>query len=414
MGRAHVVHDAAHSRWIFIVGEHFVAAIPAGTDPAVVAALDERTSRAVTVEELVSLIPLGGEGAVAGFALVVAGAPSDGDGVPVSGVVRGDVVVDVYSVGGSRRFSDRGIRPWLLADFRAVTAVVIAEDGSAVPRPAEIGIGEPVGLGPTGAARLDWQPGEPPAVEAGGRSDAGVGSPPHDDSGDGDGAGDGAAAGPGVAAAVAPVGDTVLRPRRFAEDDTALRPRRLAEDDTVLRPRRRELAPDAAPEPPALAAEPRVDEDVPPTPHQAGPERQPDALLEARAMQPTQPTPQQPPRPRPRFGLRIGQGDERELDAVYLIGRRPRLGRVPAVGEHVRLVDVPSPSREVSATHVEIRREGDVVVVTDQRSTNGTFVVPPHAERIRLRPGQSMVVSVGTMVHIGDGTIVTISALEDS
>ncbi|MET0783347.1 MAG: FHA domain-containing protein [Leifsonia flava] len=392
MGRAHVVRDAAHSRWIFIVGEHFVAAIPTGTDPAVVAALNERASRAVTVEELVSLVPLGGEGAVADFALVVAGAPSDGDGVPVSGVVRGDVVVDVYSVGGSRRFSDRGIRPWLLADFRAVTAIVIAEDGSAVPRPAEIGIGEPVGLGPSSAARLDWQPGEPPAVESGGRSDAGLEGLPQD------GSADAAAA----AAVAAPVGDTVLRPRR------------LAEHDTVLRPRRREMAPDAAPRPPVIAAEPQVGEDMPPAAHQPGPEHQPGALLEARAMQPTQPTPQQPPRPRPRFGLRIGQGDERELDAVYLIGRRPRLGRVPAVGEHVRLVDVPSPSREVSATHVEIRREGDVVVVTDQRSTNGTFIVPPHAERIRLRPGQSMVVSVGTMVHIGDGTIVTISALEDS
>ncbi|MEL4318877.1 FHA domain-containing protein [Leifsonia sp. YIM 134122] len=371
MGRAHVVHDATQSRWTFIVGEHFVAAVPAGTDPAVVAALNERASRTVTVEELVSLIPLGGEGAVASFALVVAGAPSDGDGIPVSGVVRGDVVVDVYSVGGSRRFSDRGIRPWLLADFRAVTAIVIAEDGSGVPRPAEIGTGEPVGRGPSMAARLDWQPGEPPAVEVGGRSDAEVRSPPD--------------------AGAAPVGDTVHRPRR------------LAEHDTVLRPRRHELTPDAAAGEPVPAAEPQVE---------PAPEQRP--MAERQPV--TQPTDEQHPEPgpRPRFGLRIGQGDERELDAVYLIGRRPRLGRVPAVGEHVRLVDVPSPSREVSATHVEIRREGDVVVVTDQRSTNGTFIVPPHADRIRLRPGQSMVVSVGTMVHIGDGTIVTISALEDS
>ncbi|KQX06521.1 MULTISPECIES: FHA domain-containing protein [unclassified Leifsonia] len=356
MGTAHVVHDARQPNWIFLIGEHFVAAVPDATAPAVVAAIAERTSRAVTVEELVSLIPLRGDDAVESFALMVAGAPTDGDGVPVSGVVRGDVAVDVYSVGGSRRFSDRGIRPWLLADFRAVTAVSIAQDGGSVTGVAELGTGEPVGIGPSRASRLHWLPGESSAVDA------------------------------------------------VDADDTVLRPRGRAEHDTVLRPRHHELASDAGGGLPETGDVRQIEPEQRPVVEQRpAADRQPE----------TQPTEEQHPEPRPRFGLRIGQGEERELDAVYLIGRRPRLGRVPAVGEHVRLVDVPSPSREVSATHVEIRREGDVVVVTDQRSTNGTFVVPPHADRIRLRPGQSMVVGAGTMVHIGDDTIVTISALKD-
>lgn len=382
MGRAHVERSGASGELIVVVGENFVAALPGGSDAAVVAALDDRATRSVSIEELVALIPLRGDGAVDGFALVVAAEPSDGDGVPVSGVVRGAFVVDVYSVGGSRRFSDRGIRPWLLADFQAVTAVVIGRDGAPVPRPAEIGTGAAVGLGTVTATRLDWLPAESqhPTERTAGASATGS---------------------PAVAVVpppVAPVGDTVLRPRRLPDHEH--------DHDTVIRPREFESAPDAGAQP------------APAT--QAGLQREPEPRSEPELPQEALPEPQpepeeewQPPAPS-RYGLRIGDGELRELDAVYLIGRRPRLGRVPAVGERVHLVDVPSPGREVSATHLEVRQQGDAVVVTDQRSTNGTVVVPPHADRIRLRPGQSIVVTPGTMVHIGDGTIVTISALEDS
>ncbi|KQO99554.1 FHA domain-containing protein [Leifsonia sp. Leaf264] len=378
MGRAHVERTGASSELIAVVGENFVAALPAGSDAAVVAALGDRASRSVSVEELVGLIPLRGDGAVDGFALVVAAGPSDGDGVTVSGVVRGAFVVDVYSVGGSRRFSDRGIRPWLLADFQAVTAVVIGRDGAPVPRPAEIGTGTAVGLGTVTATRLDWLPAEsqhPPQQAADSSS---TGSP----------------AVPVAPPAVPPVGDTVLRPRRLPDPEH--------DHDTVIRPRELESAPDAGAQP-GPASQPGQQRELEP---RSEPESRPEP----------QPAPEpewQPPAPS-RYGLRIGNGELRELDAVYLIGRRPRLGRVPAVGERVHLVDVPSPGREVSATHLEVRQQGDAVVVTDQRSTNGTVVVPPHADRIRLRPGQSIVVAPGTMVHIGDGTIVTISALEDS
>jgi pSer/pThr/pTyr-binding forkhead associated (FHA) protein len=78
-------------------------------------------------------------------------------------------------------------------------------------------------------------------------------------------------------------------------------------------------------------------------------------------------------------------------------------------GREPRLVAVPSPEHEVSATHVQIEQEGHAVVVTDLRSTNGT-VVTSSGERIRLRPGQSQVVLAGTTVDIGDGNIIEITA----
>ncbi|MHB1171955.1 MAG: FHA domain-containing protein, partial [Lacisediminihabitans sp.] len=71
-------------------------------------------------------------------------------------------------------------------------------------------------------------------------------------------------------------------------------------------------------------------------------------------------------------------------------------------------VRVPSPLREVSGTHVEVRQEGASVIVTDLRSTNGTVVSIPGAAPLKLRQGESVVVVPGTLVDIGDGNILEI------
>ncbi|MBC7443374.1 MAG: FHA domain-containing protein, partial [Ramlibacter sp.] len=62
----------------------------------------------------------------------------------------------------------------------------------------------------------------------------------------------------------------------------------------------------------------------------------------------------------------------------------------------------------VSGTHLEIKQEGESVVVTDLGSTNGTIVTAPRARAARLRPGGSLVVLPGTRVDIGDGNIIEI------
>jgi pSer/pThr/pTyr-binding forkhead associated (FHA) protein len=77
-----------------------------------------------------------------------------------------------------------------------------------------------------------------------------------------------------------------------------------------------------------------------------------------------------------------------------------------------RLVKVASPSQEVSSTHIEVRQLGTSVVVTDMRSTNGSVVISPGAPPRKLRQGESVVVSPGSLVDIGDGNIMEILPLE--
>jgi pSer/pThr/pTyr-binding forkhead associated (FHA) protein len=81
-------------------------------------------------------------------------------------------------------------------------------------------------------------------------------------------------------------------------------------------------------------------------------------------------------------------------------------GRTPV------LVTVDSPDALVSSSHVRIAHEGGAVVVTDLRSTNGTFVTPPEGRRRRLRAGESLVVLAGALIDIGDGNIIEIMSVD--
>ena len=100
------------------------------------------------------------------------------------------------------------------------------------------------------------------------------------------------------------------------------------------------------------------------------------------------------------------------LDAPAIIGRNPRGPRVPT-GESVQLVTVPSVGSEVSSSHVEVRQRGASVIVTDLRSTNGSSVTIPLSQPRTLRQGESIVVSPGSFVDIGDGNIIQILPLTD-
>ncbi|MBH0010316.1 FHA domain-containing protein [Salinibacterium sp. UTAS2018] len=95
------------------------------------------------------------------------------------------------------------------------------------------------------------------------------------------------------------------------------------------------------------------------------------------------------------------------LEHACVFGRDPRPPRI-VKGVGPRLIAVQSPQREVSETHVEVRQLGSSVIVTDLRSTNGSVAqVPGNAAR-KLRQGESVVVSTGTLVDIGDGNIIRI------
>lgn len=123
---------------------------------------------------------------------------------------------------------------------------------------------------------------------------------------------------------------------------------------------------------------------------------------------PTVPLPNEEPERHPISTIRIGTHEPILLDVPTYIGRRPSAPRITG-GRLPRLVMVPSPAREVSATHVEIRQEGPTVVVTDLGSTNGTTVTHPRGAPVTLRQGESVVLVIGSVVDIGDGIRVIIA-----
>ena len=111
------------------------------------------------------------------------------------------------------------------------------------------------------------------------------------------------------------------------------------------------------------------------------------------------------------YGFRMGSSATVLLDAVAYIGRRPSTPRVVRGGRS-RLVRVQSPTHEVSSTHLELRQLGSTVVVQDLKSTNGTRVGVPGMPVRALRPGESIVVVVGTLIDIGDGNVIEILPLQ--
>ncbi|PWB96243.1 FHA domain-containing protein [Salinibacterium hongtaonis] len=99
------------------------------------------------------------------------------------------------------------------------------------------------------------------------------------------------------------------------------------------------------------------------------------------------------------------------LDRPARIGRKPVQPRIlPEI--RARLVRVPSPLNEVSSTHIEMRQNGTTVVVTDLMSTNGTTVIVPGSAPRRLRPGETFVISPGTVIDIGDGNRIELLPLQ--
>ena len=347
MGRVgYETGPGTEAAWTFVVGRGFIAALPAGTPAGITLTLAALvTAPHVEAEELVALLPLGGEHAVEHFAVIVQRAPTDEDGVPVSVIVRGEVAVDVYSVGGSRRFSDVSIRPWLLADFLAVTGFTVGSTGRPVASSRALDSGRPFGLGSVLANTLFWSFAEHSQAES--------------------------------AQADAAQADAALTDDSPADDATIVRSGaagRAADADTVLA---RPAGADT------LISDVRA-------PGQPGPA----AGARARAAE-------------ARFAFRLPNGEEIPLDLPCRLGRRPRAPRISAAAP-VRLIEVASPTSAVSGTHVEIRQEGGSVVVTDLGSTNGTVVAPPRGRRQRLHSGQSLAVLPGTTVHLGDGNIIEI------
>lgn len=103
----------------------------------------------------------------------------------------------------------------------------------------------------------------------------------------------------------------------------------------------------------------------------------------------------------PRPVLRIGSDRVLELDLPIVFGRSPR----PAAHPGARLVSLPSPRREISGAHLEVRLDGDALVARDLGSTNGTIVREPDGSMQLLRHGAAARLAPGASLDLGDGNI---------
>ncbi|GAA2040042.1 hypothetical protein GCM10009819_26730 [Agromyces tropicus] len=355
-------------QWDVVVGARFIAAVAAPAHDRVLTALAEAAADpGIGLEDLVARIPMG-DGGVEHLAL--AWWPSSGD--PITAVVRGDAVIDLASPGGARRLDSRGITPWHLAEFTAVTRLRIAGPGGPLEAVRQAGLrGTPVPADRASfrAAAVEW---------AWRETQGGSGSEAAD-----------------------PDRDTVLtaRPSRTTErrppvtrvptmpldvvGDDADTVRYVrgdgADADTVLTSAARaRLAEKLGRDRPADAAGP--------APRRGGRAATTEGAVAA-----------------PRF--RIVGGADGDVSVPVFIGRSPSAPRI--AGERVSLVRVDSPTGVVSATHLELRMEGSRLVAVDLRSTNGTEVRSASGRR-RLRAGESVVVSPGTTLQLGGDTIVEI------
>ncbi|GAA2981918.1 hypothetical protein JOD63_002576 [Microbacterium terrae] len=116
-----------------------------------------------------------------------------------------------------------------------------------------------------------------------------------------------------------------------------------------------------------------------------------------------------PRRPAP-GRLRVSTGQVVTLDRTVVVGRRPRSTRVSGT-DLPHLVAVDSPQQDISRSHLELRVEGDSIVATDLRTTNGTTLHRPGSDPVRLHPGEGTVVVAGDLLDLGDGITVTVEEM---
>ncbi|SDS83276.1 FHA domain-containing protein [Microlunatus soli] len=114
------------------------------------------------------------------------------------------------------------------------------------------------------------------------------------------------------------------------------------------------------------------------------------------------------PAQRPVLGvLHPSSGGTVDIDRPVVIGRAPVASRVRS-DQLPRLLTVPSPSHDISRTHVQIAPENGRLVVTDLNSTNGTILVLPDGRRTDLRPGVGVPAEFGSVIDLGDGITIAV------
>jgi FHA domain len=87
------------------------------------------------------------------------------------------------------------------------------------------------------------------------------------------------------------------------------------------------------------------------------------------------------------------------VDHLVLLGRNPQ----PAPGEETaQLIKIADETRTVSKLHLAIGVDPAGLYVVDRGSTNGSTVTTPGGATRRCVPGETVYVSVGSIVSMGD------------
>ncbi|QKJ18194.1 FHA domain-containing protein [Microbacterium hominis] len=193
-------------------------------------------------------------------------------------------------------------------------------------------------------------------------------------------------------------GDTVVSVRRSARD-AAQTP---VDEATLLRP---DAAVSAPPAPGAASAPVVTGGD-----HDGATVSLAEVRAARAARDDSAPAPLAPPRAAAPGRIRLSTGQLLRLDRTVVIGRRPRATRVAGT-DLPHLVAVESPQQDISRSHLELRVEGDSIVATDLRTTNGTTLRRPGTDPVRLHPGEGTVVVPGDVLDLGDGIVVTVEEI---
>ncbi|MBW8025165.1 FHA domain-containing protein [Clavibacter michiganensis subsp. michiganensis] len=361
---------ARGSAGLAVVTPHAVVLLPGGAPTRVVEDLWRiLADPATTAEAVVAALPLRGADEVVSFAVIVHEAVGS-EGARLQVVLRGDAVVDADVDGDAdaRRVDARRAQPFYLATLDRVRAYRAGRADAEAGATASGGL--PLIAGAVAADAVDWRLGDARSGDAAGaHADRRGGSPsarhaaPPVDPGSVD---------PGL---VATVLDGPADPGEHAGGPDA------REAEAEARAGSAGVPTIAMPAAPAAAED--ADADAARVIHAFRILR--DGVPHVDAVVP----------------------DRIPLDAPAIVGRRPRPPRVVR-GVAPRLVAVPSPLGEISGTHLGLRQDAGVIVVTDLDSTNGTVVLAPGAEHLALRPGESLVVVPGTRIDIGDGVVLEI------
>ncbi|WP_435299355.1 FHA domain-containing protein [Timonella sp. A28] len=108
--------------------------------------------------------------------------------------------------------------------------------------------------------------------------------------------------------------------------------------------------------------------------------------------------------------VRFSHGEVVELGVPLVVGRKPTHEGSGAVA-HARMISVPSPSKDISRNHVEIRVEHSHVLVTDLGSVNGTLLRRQGALERSLAAHEATLVINGDVIDLGDGVTLTFDQL---